>query len=83
MKGFRPGARVLVGAITPVWGDRASQNGHPSQSGAPLGGFKLANSKDGVFADYFHVNDADANLAKIPESISELLRVGHRSGECD
>ncbi|WSQ32788.1 hypothetical protein OG612_43995 (plasmid) [Streptomyces sp. NBC_01527] len=43
----------------------------------------MANSKDGVFADYFHVNDADANLAKIPESISELLRVGHRSGECD
>jgi threonine dehydrogenase-like Zn-dependent dehydrogenase len=44
VKDFRPGDRVLVGAITPDWGDLASQNGYPSQSGAPLGGFKFANS---------------------------------------
>ncbi|WP_330281419.1 NAD(P)-dependent alcohol dehydrogenase [Streptomyces sp. NBC_00588] len=71
VKDFRPGDRVLVGAITPDWGDLAAQNGYPSQSGGPLGGFKFANSKDGVFAEYFHVNDADANLAKIPDGISD------------
>ncbi|MFJ7907170.1 NAD(P)-dependent alcohol dehydrogenase [Kitasatospora sp. NPDC096204] len=71
VKDFRPGDRVLVGAITPDWGDLASQNGHPSQSGGPLGGFKFANLKDGVFAEYFHVNDADANLAAIPDAISD------------
>ncbi|MFF0079087.1 NAD(P)-dependent alcohol dehydrogenase [Streptomyces canus] len=71
VKDFQPGDRVLVGAITPDWGDLASQNGYPSQSGGPLGGFKFANSKDGVFAEYFHVNDADANLAKIPNGISD------------
>ncbi|MFF5407210.1 NAD(P)-dependent alcohol dehydrogenase [Streptomyces misionensis] len=71
VKDFRPGDRVLVGAITPDWGDLASQNGHPSQSGGPLGGFKFANLKDGVFAEYFHVGWADANLAKIPEGISD------------
>jgi threonine dehydrogenase-like Zn-dependent dehydrogenase len=75
VKDFRPGNRVLVGAITPDWGDLASQNGFPSQSGGPLGGFKFANRKDGVFADYFHVNDADANLAKIPDAISEEAAV--------
>ncbi|MFC9911362.1 NAD(P)-dependent alcohol dehydrogenase [Streptomyces sp. NPDC127197] len=75
VKDFRPGDRVLVGAITPDWGDLASQNGYPSQSGAPLGGFKFANSKDGVFADYFHVNEADANLAKIPDAISDEMAV--------
>ncbi|MFG2563441.1 NAD(P)-dependent alcohol dehydrogenase [Streptomyces sp. NPDC048496] len=75
VKDFRPGDRVLVGAITPDWGDLASQNGYPSQSGAPLGGFKFANSKDGVFADYFHVNEADANLAKIPDDITDELAV--------
>ncbi|MEU6090758.1 NAD(P)-dependent alcohol dehydrogenase [Streptomyces sp. NPDC047085] len=75
VKDFRPGDRVLVGAITPDWGDLASQNGFPSQSGGPLGGFKFANRKDGVFADYFHVNDADANLAKIPDAISEEAAV--------
>lgn len=55
-------------AITPDSGDLASRNGFPPQSGAPLGGFKFANLKDGVFADYFHVNEADANLAKIPDT---------------
>lgn len=75
VKDFRPGDRVLVGAITPDWGDLASQNGYPSQSGGPLGGFKFANSKDGVFAEYFHVNDADANLAKIPDGIPDEAAV--------
>jgi isopropanol dehydrogenase (NADP+) len=72
---FRPGDRVVVGAITPNWGDVASQNGYPSQAGGPLGGFKFANSKDGVFAEYFHVNEADANLAKIPDGISDEAAV--------
>jgi threonine dehydrogenase-like Zn-dependent dehydrogenase len=71
VKDFRQGDRVLVGAITPDWGSSASQNGYPSQSGGPLGGFKFANTKDGVFAEYFHVNDADANLARIPDSLSD------------
>jgi threonine dehydrogenase-like Zn-dependent dehydrogenase len=75
VRDFRPGDRVLVGAITPDWGDPASQNGYPSQSGGPHGGFKFANSKDGVFADYFHVNEADANLAKIPDAISDEAAV--------
>jgi isopropanol dehydrogenase (NADP+) len=68
---FKPGDPVVVGAITPDWGDPASQAGHPSQSGAALGGWKFANIKDGVFAEYFHVNDADANLAHIPRDVSE------------
>ncbi|WP_246148388.1 zinc-binding dehydrogenase [Nonomuraea turkmeniaca] len=70
---FRPGDRVLVGAITPDWGDLASQDGHPSQSGGPLGGFTFANSEDGVFAEYFHVNEADANLAKIPGCVPDEM----------
>ncbi|WP_042404853.1 NAD(P)-dependent alcohol dehydrogenase [Streptacidiphilus carbonis] len=71
VRDFRPGDRVLVGAITPDWGDRASQNGHPSQAGGPLGGWKFANVKDGVFAEYFHVNEADANMAHIPDDVSD------------
>jgi len=69
---FHPGDRVVVGAITPDWGDPAAQAGYASQSGAALGGWKFANTKDGVFAEYFHVNDADANVAKIPERITDL-----------
>ncbi len=68
---FKPGDRVVVGAITPDWGNPASQAGHPSQSGAALGGWKFANVKDGTFAELFHVNEADANMASIPESVSD------------
>ncbi|MDA3627922.1 NAD(P)-dependent alcohol dehydrogenase [Saccharopolyspora sp. WRP15-2] len=75
VRDFQPGDRVLVGAITPDWGSSAAQNGHPSQSGEPLGGFKFANRKDGVFAEYFHVNDADANLARIPAEIPDEAAV--------
>ena len=75
VKLFKPGDRVVVGAITPDWGDPASQAGHSSQSGAPLGGWKFSNTKDGVFAEYFHVNEADANMAKIPDSVSDELAV--------
>jgi threonine dehydrogenase-like Zn-dependent dehydrogenase len=71
VKVFRPGDRVVVGAITPDWGDPAAQDGHSSQSGGALGGWKFSNTKDGVFAEYFHVNDADANLAKIPDSVPD------------
>jgi len=75
VKLFKPGDRVLVGAITPVWGDLASQAGHPSQSEQPLGGWRFANVKDGVFAEYFHVNEADANMALIPASVQDDVAV--------
>src|SRR5579863_909217 len=71
VKLFRPGDHVVVGAITPDWGDPASQAGHSSQSGQALGGWKFANIKDGVFAEYFHVNEADANMARIPDDVTE------------
>ncbi|MDR2986573.1 MAG: alcohol dehydrogenase catalytic domain-containing protein, partial [Nocardiopsaceae bacterium] len=72
---FKPGDRVLVGAITPDWGAPASQDGYSSQSGAPLGGWKFSNTKDGVFAEYFHVNQADANMAKIPDDVPDDMAV--------
>ncbi len=71
VRDFKPGDRVVVAAITPDWGDVASQAGHSSQSGQPLGGWKFSNTKDGVFAEYFHVNQADANLAHIPAGVPD------------
>jgi len=49
----------------------ACQRGYTSQCGGMLGGWKLSHVKDGVFAEYFNVNDADANLAPIPDEISD------------
>ena len=68
---FDSGDRVVVGAITPDWNSEAAQDSHSSQSNEALGGWKFANVKDGTFAEYVHVNDADGNLAHIPEGISD------------
>ncbi|MFT8638610.1 NAD(P)-dependent alcohol dehydrogenase [Bifidobacterium sp.] len=67
---FVPGDVVIMPAITPDWGSREAQRGYPVHSGGMLGGWKFSNSKDGVFAEKIHINDADANLALLPQEIS-------------
>lgn len=69
VKDFKPGDRVIVPAITPDWGDEAAQRGFPSQTTEALGGWKFSNFKDGVFGEYFHVNQADYNLAMLPDDL--------------
>jgi len=66
---FKPGDRVVVPAITPDWRTLDVQAGYHQHSGGMLAGWKFSNIKDGVFAEYFHVNDADMNLAHLPEDI--------------
>ena len=41
-------------------------------SGGMLAGWKFSNFKDGVFSEYFHVNDADGNLALLPDNITPV-----------
>ncbi len=68
---FRVGQRVAVSAITPCYACDNCQRGYPSQCGGMLGGWKFANLKDGSFAEYFHVNNAAANLAPIPDGLTD------------
>ncbi len=68
---FKPGDRIVVNAITPCYKCHNCQRGFTSQCTEPLGGWKFANIKDGSFAEYFHVNDADANLTLIPDEVSD------------
>ena len=75
VKGVREGDRVAVNAITPCWQCDNCQRGYPSQCGEMLGGWKFANIKDGVFAEYFHVNEAAANLAPIPDRVPDEAAV--------
>lgn len=71
VKGFKEGDRVAVNAITPCYKCENCLRGFTSQCGGMLGGWKYANIKDGSFAEYFHVNDAAANLASIPQSVPD------------
>jgi threonine dehydrogenase-like Zn-dependent dehydrogenase len=70
VKDFKPGDRVIIPAITPDWETVESQMGFSQHSGGMLNGWKFSNEKDGVFAEYFHVNEADGNMAHLPAEIS-------------
>ena len=69
VKDFKPGDRVLVPAITPDWSSLEAQAGYSMHSGGMLAGWKFSNFKDGVFGELFHVNEADGNLAHLPDGL--------------
>lgn len=69
VKDFKPGDKVIVPAITPDWNSLEAQKGFAMHSGGMLAGWKFSNFKDGVFGEFFHVNDADGNLAHLPEGL--------------
>ncbi len=71
VEGFRVGQRVAVNAITPCYVCDNCLRGFPSQCTQSLGGWKFANIKDGAMAEYFHVNQAMANLAPIPDAVPD------------
>ena len=75
VKVAKEGDRVAVNAITPCYKCENCLRGYTSQCTQMLGGWKFANIKDGVFAEYFHVNDAEANLAPIPDSVPDEAAV--------
>ena len=69
VKDFKVGDKVIVPAITPDWESVEAQMGFSQHSGGMLNGWKFSNGKDGVFGEYFHVNEADGNLALLPPEI--------------
>lgn len=71
VRGFRAGDRVAVNAITPDFRCENCQRGYTSQCTEMLGGWKFANLRDGNLAEYFLVNDAEANLAPIPDGLTD------------
>jgi alcohol dehydrogenase len=74
--GYGVGDRVLVGAITPCGQCQACLSGHLSQCGhgsgyQALGGWRFGNTINGAQAEYLLVPNAQANLAKIPEELTD------------
>jgi len=86
---FKPGDKVIIPAITPDWNSVEAQAGFGMHSHGMLGGWKFSNIKDGVFAEIFHVNDADGNLALLPEGLdpgdacmlSDMIPTGFQANE--
>ena len=67
---FEVGDVVAVPCVTPDWLAPGVQ--HPRRVGHDTGeqqSYKFAGIKDGVMAQFCHVNHADANLAAVPEDV--------------
>jgi threonine dehydrogenase-like Zn-dependent dehydrogenase len=76
VSGYEIGDRVLVGAITPCGQCHACLSGRLSQCGhgsgyEAIGGWRFGNTIDGAQAEYILVPYAQANLAKIRESLTD------------
>ena len=78
VQGYSEGQRVIAGAITPSGWSNACQCGYGSQDGAgtahgwkSMGGWKFGNTIDGCQAEYVLVPDAMANLAAVPDGLSD------------
>jgi threonine dehydrogenase-like Zn-dependent dehydrogenase len=69
--GYEVGQRVLMGAITPCGQCEPCLGGRTSQCGGPLGGWKFGNTIDGVQAEFVRVPFAQANLALVPDALSD------------
>ena len=78
VQGFKEGQRVIAGAITPSGYSAACLCGCSSQDGAgtkhgfkAMGGWRFGNTIDGAQAEFLCVPDAMANLAPIPEGLTD------------
>ncbi|PIE35233.1 MAG: alcohol dehydrogenase [Gammaproteobacteria bacterium] len=78
VNGFEEGQRVIAGAITPSGISNACLCGQCSQDGPgsrhgwkPLGGWRFGNTIDGSQAEYLLVPDANANLAVVPDHLTD------------
>ena len=69
--GYAVGQRVMSGAITPCGQCEPCLGGDKSQCGGLLGGWKLGNTIDGAQAEYVAIPYAQANLALIPDELSD------------
>ncbi len=72
VRDFVKGDRVAVPAITPNWHEKSIAEGNLCHAGTPFSGHQFGRTSPGVFAEQFAVPDADMNLAKIPNCITDV-----------
>ena len=70
--GYQVGQRVIAGAITPCGQCYTCLGGDSAQCGGrALGGWRIGNTIDGCQAEYVRIPDAMANLALIPDDLTD------------
>ena len=68
---YMAGQRVIVGAITPCGQCFYCLNGAHSQCHGALGGWRFGNTINGAWAEFLLVPDARANLAIVPDELTD------------
>lgn len=68
---YTVGQRVIAGAITPCGQCFYCLNGVHSQCRGALGGWRFGNTINGAWAEYLLVPDARANLAIVPDALTD------------
>jgi threonine dehydrogenase-like Zn-dependent dehydrogenase len=68
---FTLGDRVIAGAITPCGQCFYCLNDARAQCGGALGGWRFGNTINGAWAEYLLVPHARANLARIPDDLTD------------
>ena len=68
---YQVGQRVIVGAITPCGQCFYCLNAAHSQCGGALGGWRFGNTINGAWAEYLLVPHARANLAVVPDTLTD------------
>jgi alcohol dehydrogenase len=68
---FQVGQRVIVGAITPCGQCFYCLNAAHAQCGGALGGWRFGNTINGAWAEYLLVPHARANLAVVPDELTD------------
>jgi alcohol dehydrogenase len=78
VEGYSEGQRVIAGAICPSGYSNASLDGQHAQDGQcskhgykPMGGWRFGNTIDGAQAEFLLVPDAMANLAPVPDGLTD------------
>src|SRR5215204_5174666 len=76
VSGYEIGGRVLVGAITPCGQCRGCLSGNWAQcvhgdNYEAIGGWRFGNTINGAQAEYLLIPHAQANLAKIPDELTD------------
>jgi alcohol dehydrogenase len=77
VSGYAIGDRVIVGAITPCGQCRACLSGdgaqcsHGGDGVTAIGGWRFGNTINGCQAEFILVPNAQANLAKIPDDLTD------------
>lgn len=70
--GYQVGQRVIAGAITPCGQCHSCLEGTHSQCGGKaMGGWRFGNTIDGAQAEFLLVPNAMANLAPVPDHLSD------------